>query len=134
MTLLGDFYGIEEWNMQEWRITARIRLNPGHAIFAGHFPGHPVVPGVCMLEIIKEILEEGIGSHTLLQSGENIKFLSPIDPRETQELEATLDIHPEEKGSLRVAGILSQKEKMYFKCEALFTRDNLPFISSRQKG
>jgi 3-hydroxyacyl-[acyl-carrier-protein] dehydratase len=41
-------------------LEASFLLNPKHAIFAGHFPGQPVVPGVCMLQIIKEGLEQAL--------------------------------------------------------------------------
>ncbi|MEJ0079486.1 MAG: hypothetical protein WDM78_00620 [Puia sp.] len=26
------------------------------AIFSGHFPGQPVLPGVCMMEMVAEVL------------------------------------------------------------------------------
>ena len=33
-----------------------IELNPEHGIYKGHFPYVPVAPGVCLVQIIKEIL------------------------------------------------------------------------------
>jgi 3-hydroxymyristoyl/3-hydroxydecanoyl-(acyl carrier protein) dehydratase len=55
--LLNSFYTLEAApETTPTRVQATIRLNPDHAIFAGHFPGQPVVPGVCMLQIIKELL------------------------------------------------------------------------------
>ena len=36
----------------------RLRLNPEHFIYQAHFPGEPVTPGVCILQIGKELLAE----------------------------------------------------------------------------
>lgn len=61
-------------------LEASFRLTPEHAIFAGHFPGQPVVPGVCMLQIIKEGLEQAVGRKLFLTQAANIKFLSILVP------------------------------------------------------
>ncbi len=59
-----------------------ISLNPAHDIFNGHFPGNPVVPGVCMMQMIKEVLENHLGKKLRLIKADNIKFLSFIDPNQ----------------------------------------------------
>ena len=33
----------------------------GHAIYAAHFPGNPVTPGVCIIQTVKELAERSIG-------------------------------------------------------------------------
>lgn len=52
--LLQDFYTLEQLtetgaNKHE----ATIDINPAHEVFKGHFPDNPVMPGVCMMQIIK---------------------------------------------------------------------------------
>lgn len=59
-----------------------ITLNPVHDIFKGHFPGNPVVPGVCMMQMIKEVLEDHLDKKLQLVKADNIKFLSFIDPNQ----------------------------------------------------
>lgn len=59
-----------------------ITLNPAHDIFKGHFPGNPVVPGVCMMQIIKEVLENHLDKKLQLVKADNIKFLSFINPNQ----------------------------------------------------
>ncbi|WP_121808221.1 3-hydroxyacyl-ACP dehydratase [Mucilaginibacter kameinonensis] len=63
-------------------IKTTITLNPAHDIFKGHFPGNPVVPGVCMMQMIKEVLENYSGKKLRLIKADNIKFLSFIDPNQ----------------------------------------------------
>ena len=55
-------------------------INKDHEIFKGHFPAVPIVPGVCMLQMVKELLEERIRKPLQLTHSGNIKFLSVINP------------------------------------------------------
>jgi 3-hydroxyacyl-[acyl-carrier-protein] dehydratase len=58
-------------------------------IFAGHFPDQPVVPGACMLQIVKEILADTLHKPLRLTKADNIKFLSLVDPS-TQSLQLNI--------------------------------------------
>jgi 3-hydroxyacyl-[acyl-carrier-protein] dehydratase len=78
--LMNDFYRIEGLNTEANTITGTIVFNAEHAIFSGHFPGQPVVPGVCMMKIIKEIMEGAIGQQLLLKSARQVKFLQLVLP------------------------------------------------------
>ena len=47
--LLDNFYTILSSESSDSTIwTIQVKLNPGHPVYQGHFPGHPVVPGVCL--------------------------------------------------------------------------------------
>ena len=52
--LLNDFFIIDDWQPGNGLARAILRINWGHPIFEGHFPGRPVVPGACLLQIVKE--------------------------------------------------------------------------------
>lgn len=55
---------------------------PGtHPAFAGHFPGHPVVPGVLLLEAVVTTLDVARPDDTHPRF-EGVKFLSPVAPDE----------------------------------------------------
>ena len=62
------------------KLSGQIRLNPAHAIFKGHFPGNPILPGVCIVQIIKEILMCHLGNKLILNCAVSIKYLSFINP------------------------------------------------------
>ena len=81
-------------------VQATIRLNPEHAIFAGHFPGQPVVPGVCMLQIIKELLEGTTGQPMQLVKASNIKFLTVLTPAAHEIVSVQLKFESSEGGIL----------------------------------
>ena len=71
-------------------VSATITFQKDHPIFNGHFPGHPVVPGVCMIQIIRELLEDTLQLKLAIHSGDNIKFLSVINPIETPSVQASI--------------------------------------------
>lgn len=92
-----------------------IKLNVDHAIFKGHFPEFPITPGVCMLGIIKEILEENVGHTLTLQDVSNIKFLSMIDPNLFPEVDVEIKQVKNEDGSYTADGILYTGTNACFK-------------------
>lgn len=49
------------------------------AVFAGHFPGHPVLPAVVQVLILQVVLEE-IGQPAQLACVPQAKFLAPLGP------------------------------------------------------
>lgn len=80
MFLRNDFYTVKEKASSDNKITAVIELNASHKIYEGHFPGQPIVPGVCQLQILKEFLEEATGKTLRAGNGDNIKFTGMIIP------------------------------------------------------
>lgn len=92
-TILTDFYTLQSSEKEEnGRFIANINLNKDHDIFNGHFPGNPVTPGVCMMQIVKELTEEFTGAQLFLKSASNVKFMAIINPFETPDLSLQLDI------------------------------------------
>ena len=71
--LIEGLYTIETFNKTEEGISAQIKLNPKHKIFKGHFPGKPIMPGVCMIQIIKELTERSLGQELFLSVASNVK-------------------------------------------------------------
>ena len=92
--LRGDFFTITHTELipedaslpgtEQFILT--VGLNPRHPIYDGHFPGNPVVPGVCQVQMVKEGLEAVRQTPGLLTSAGNIKFLNMIVPSEHPQL------------------------------------------------
>lgn len=92
--LLNDLYTIEGIQASEDALCAGIRLNAAHPIFAGHFPGHPILPGACQIQLVRELLSHLRGKEYRLSQAGQIKFLAMIDPREHATLELILRFGP----------------------------------------
>lgn len=78
--LLNDLYTIQSLTETQNGIQATVQLRADHAIFKGHFPGQPVLPGVCMMEMIAEITGKYLEKEFRIYGGPLIKFLHMIDP------------------------------------------------------
>ncbi|MBU2951272.1 3-hydroxyacyl-ACP dehydratase [Tamlana agarivorans] len=95
---LKDFYSVKDLLVNGTAIVAQITLNKDHEIFKGHFPGNPVTPGVCMMQIIKELTEEVVGKRLFMNASSNIKFMAIINPDKTPDLEIQLNLTETETG------------------------------------
>lgn len=114
-TILTDFYTLESYEKAEnGKFIATINLNKEHEIFKGHFPGNPVTPGVCMMQIVKELSEEFTGLKLFLKTASNVKFMAIINPFETPELKLQLDITQNE-GEVKVKNTTSFGETIALK-------------------
>jgi 3-hydroxyacyl-[acyl-carrier-protein] dehydratase len=79
--LLNNLYIIQSLSENDHQIQATIKLAADHAIFKGHFPGQPVLPGVCMMEMVAEITGDHLKKSLRISGGPLIKFLRMIDPQ-----------------------------------------------------
>lgn len=77
---MNDFYTLSDIVAGENKWEGKIAFNAAHAIFKGHFPGQPVVPGVCMMQIVKEVLEFAMNKKIQIQQAGQVKFLQLITP------------------------------------------------------
>ena len=93
MTLLPGFYRIISFEaIADDVYVATIRLHADHAIFSGHFPGNPVAPGVCMMHILKELVEKAEQKKLCLVCASTVKFTALINPNENPILQFTFEI------------------------------------------
>ncbi|MXO03245.1 3-hydroxyacyl-ACP dehydratase [Flavobacterium sp. HBTb2-11-1] len=101
--ILQDFYKIlSEEKVSDSKYIVTILVNEKHEVFKGHFPGNPIMPGVCMIQIIKELTESITKSSLMIQSLANVKFMALINPEVTPELRLELDITITEDGLVKV--------------------------------
>lgn len=99
--------------------TVLVKLNPEHRLYEGHFPGHPVVPGVCLLQLIKESAEN-IRRHKLQYAQiASCKFLSAIHPSTTPNLTVTLTIKEIEEGILQLQAEGMAEQTCFIKLKAV---------------
>ncbi len=57
-----------------------VRVSPDHPSFAGHFAGHPILPGVVMLDWLTQAIELELGRRLDSLQLEVVKFLKPVTP------------------------------------------------------
>ncbi len=132
--LLGSFFDIQSIQASGEAIHARLEINPHHPIFDGHFPGTPVVPGVCMMQMLKEIAESVIGQKTRLVKSDQLKFLSVIDPHVNKIIQAELKYKVDESGEIQVVGSLSNNDRVFLKFKGILFTGDFPVTESAEKS
>lgn len=80
--MLKDFYTLN--TLQQIAANTylcTLTLNAEHPIFKGHFPNNPVTPGVCMMQIVKNLTEQITGHQLQLTPDAQCKIYGAHQPR-----------------------------------------------------
>ncbi len=117
--LIEGLYSVLTFEHEEQTVKATVKLNPEHEVFKGHFPGNPVMPGVCMIQMIKELTERATTQTLFLTVASNVKFMAIINPEKNDTLQLVLQIS-EVDGLIKVKNIVSFEETMALKLNATF--------------
>ncbi len=123
--LKDDFFYIQSVSDEQGVISASLEINAAHKIFQGHFPGQPVVPGVCMMEMVKEVTETVTGKEMFLQKADNIKFLSVIDPNQNRNVNARITYANSENKRITFEATLFKEDIIYLKFKGEFVAEFL---------
>jgi 3-hydroxyacyl-[acyl-carrier-protein] dehydratase len=118
--LKDSFYTIAEITNEAFSLKASLQLREDHPLYNGHFPGQPVVPGVCMMQMVKELAELATKKGLRLQRADNMKFLEAVDPRQTRLLRAELNYAITDDGTIKVSAIFLKETTPCFKFNGVF--------------
>ena len=80
MKLRNNLYNIKDVQQTSENVTYSIQLNKDCIIYQAHFPGMPITPGVCLVQIAEELLSEHLHRPLQLTSIRNAKFLAILQP------------------------------------------------------
>ena len=102
-------------------VKTTIKLTPAHPIFMGHFPGEPVLPGACMVQMVKEMVDVYLSKETRLVKASDLKFLSFIHPDGNESIQMEIKMNIEEE-LIRVVARLLDHEVVLFKFKGSFAQ------------
>lgn len=74
MRLKDDFYKITGVETLDDGFRCTVQLNAGHRIFKAHFPNNPITPGVCLMQMTVEMLEEILVKQLTQDTIPSVKF------------------------------------------------------------
>lgn len=121
MELLDSLFRIESEHHENGRHYYTVGLYPEHFIYKAHFPGEPITPGVCIMQMALELLEKACGMRLSLECARNIKFLKVISPEETPVLNYCFEENVMEDGTVRSTINVLSKEETYAKISLICT-------------
>lgn len=125
-----SFSGIMNWNTYfEIKNTAvcdgihsfEVTIKPDCDVYRGHFPGHPISPGVCNIGMIRTLAEKVEGRRLQFTSIKQCRLTGMVTPDSTPELTVTIETAKSETGCSVHAEIRdSEKSYMELKGEAMY--------------
>jgi len=118
---LEGLYAVSEFRIEADSFSAIISFDPEHVIFKGHFPGQPVVPGVCLIHIVGKIANKISTEKIQLVKGSNIKFLQLIDPDKDPVVIIKGKYVTDNAGELNLSATISKEEALFFKFKGVFS-------------
>ena len=118
--LQGNFYTVLDNKANGNSANVLLELNPDHHIFEGHFPQVPVVPGVCMMQMVKELTEDFTGHRLRLSKADHLKFLSIINPRQNKLLHVDIAVHSNSGHEVQVTAAFFHQDTVFFKFKGGF--------------
>jgi 3-hydroxyacyl-[acyl-carrier-protein] dehydratase len=102
------------------KYSASVELDASHEIFRGHFPGNPILPGVCQVEMIREIAEEITGRKLLLSKAGQVKYLSLINPALNPALNVNIRLTSQNHDELDVSAEVASSDHTFMKMKGRF--------------
>lgn len=98
MLLKEKFYTVAGMEGGGLTATFTIRLLPGCDVYRGHFPGHPVCPGVCHIETIRECAMMLTGERLSISTVKRCRFTAVSSPAICPEVKLSLAATPTADG------------------------------------
>lgn len=99
--LVKDFYYIDGKQIQDdGSLIYSVSLNPGHEVYKGHFPEKPITPGVCSIQMIKELAEDCLSKKLTLSCIDRCRLTAMITPDSVPEFSVRIAIDPADNSKI----------------------------------
>lgn len=118
--LIKDYYTINHISQEEGQAVFHISLNPDCKVYEGHFPGEPVSPGVCNIQMIKECAEQTVGKSLMLSNLIQCRLTTLVTPLAHPQVEVKIALE-EKGGNYKLKAILGKGEETYLDLKAELT-------------
>ena len=121
MVLQDNLFSIMSQAQEDGQPAFQVRIHKEWPIYKAHFPGHPITPGVCIVQMIQELLQVHLGRKVSLRKAKTVKYTAIISPDEVSELSVSFPkIEEQEDGSLKLQAQVAGGETIYTKLSATF--------------
>lgn len=116
--LLNDFFSYRLISQEDAKFSVNIDLVADHKIYEGHFPSIPITPGVCQVQMVKEVLEDILCKKFSMTAARDIKFLAMINPNEVSHAKLDVSYIILEDGKYQVTALMASESVKYLKLRA----------------
>lgn len=115
--LITNFYHIKDKRTGTGEAHYKVVFPSNCDVYRGHFPSEPVSPGVCTIQMIKELTEEAVGRALTISNISNCKLTHVLVPSDEKTINA--DITFSDTGdNVTINAIVWEGETTYIKMRA----------------
>ena len=107
MELSGSFFSVLSSEVAEGLGTYNLRLDRDHFIFRCHFPEQPIVPGVCIVQMLSELIAGYAGRKLYVKEMRRVKFVGPVYPDQTPELSYRITSYNDDGQTVTASAVLT---------------------------
>lgn len=119
MSIVNDFYTLASESIKDEVSVFEIELDASHPVYKGHFPDHPIVPGVFQLEILKDCAGRIVEQPLFFSRITSCKFVSPILPADNKHLTIELSVSGREDSAYDLQGVIRNEKDTFLKIKAI---------------
>lgn len=113
MKLEGYYYTLLNVEYQADAAIYHVSLRPDCGIYRGHFPGNPVCPGVCNMQMIKECVENMTGKRLFASSVKQCRLTAVATPDVCSRLDVKISIQSADYTHYAVKASISDERCVY---------------------
>lgn len=122
--LLKDFFKIISINTTDNESFIELEINPLHPIFQGHFPGHPITPGVCVSQMAVDLFSHLMQQEFVMCKAKSVKFINIIKPTETPRVHYQLNWEQVAEGQYQMKALVYHEDITFAKINITVETEN----------
>ena len=120
MVIINEYFKIDSRTTDGDETLFNITLLPEYCAYEGHFPGNPVSPGVCNIQMIKECAEKLAGRRFFLGYISRCKLSAVVTPQTTPQLCIRMTLS-ETDGLFDIKAVVSDADTTYIEFKGELT-------------
>lgn len=121
LNLQPSIFDIVSLSKKEHTIYAKAKILADSDIYKAHFPGNPITPGVCQLQLVKDCVKTAYQTNNLtFKSSKFVKFVNILKPTEHQEIDIEISIN-EQNDLLELDTKIFDNDTIFLKARLNYT-------------
>ena len=121
MCYFHDLFTIKGMEETESGFVVQLQCNPLHPVYQAHFPGNPITPGACLLQIAGMLLQHKMDRPLYLKSSKSIKYLNVLIPAEGKTVRYTFSNITETEDGCKAQVVIADEASVYSKMSLSFS-------------
>ena len=117
--MIDNYYSVLSCTTTDHRTgVVSVHLNAGCCVYEGHFPGNPVSPGVCNINMIRECAELISQCKLRIVRVKQCRLTTLVTPLTHPQIDVTIDLQEQEDGAFRLNASIGKDGDNYLTLKA----------------